>query len=142
LVNEDDLPGVPPGGVSFCGVGEIAKAHIQAFHKGRKGHNYLLGGPDTMFLDVVSMAGDILGKKVPGRASPGWLLTAVAQLYVLVATMTNKEPDLTPEGAAMITRHIECDSSKAMKELDYGHTPVRQLLTETVEWMRYKGMLG
>lgn len=142
LVNEDELPGVPPGGGAFSDVREVARAHIQAFHKGRTGHNYLLGGPDTMFIDVVQMTGDILGKKVPKQASPAWLLKLVAQVYVLAAAITRKEPDLTPEGAAMITRHINCDSSKAMEELDYRFTPVRQLLTDTCDWMRNKGLLG
>jgi nucleoside-diphosphate-sugar epimerase len=142
LVNDDDLPGVPPGGGSFSDVREVARAHIQAFQHGRKGHNYLLGGPDTMFIDVVGMAGEILGRKVPGRASPAWLLNIAAQAYVLAAAITGKEPDLTPEGSAMITRHINCDSSKAVKELDYRFTPVRQLLNDTCEWMRSKGMLN
>jgi nucleoside-diphosphate-sugar epimerase len=142
LVNDDDLPGVPPGGGAFSDVREVARAHIQAFHHGRKGHNYLLGGHDTMFIDVVGMTGDILGKKVPGRATPAWLLNIAAQAYVLAAAITGKEPDLTPEGSAMITRHIKCDSSKAIKELDYRFTPVRQLLQDTCEWMRDKGMLN
>jgi dihydroflavonol-4-reductase len=142
LVNEDNLPGVPPGGGAFADVREVARAHIQAYHHGRKGENYLLGGPDTLFLDVVKMTGDILNKKVPGRATPAWLLKLVAKVYVAVAAVTGKEPDLTPEGAALITRHIKCDSSKAIRELDYRYTPVRELLTETVNWLRTKGMLG
>jgi dihydroflavonol-4-reductase len=142
LVNENNLPGVPPGGGAFCDVREVARAHIQAFHLGRKGHNYLLGGSDTMFLDLVKMTGEILNKKVPGRATPAWILKLVAQAYVAVAAVTGKEPDLTPEGAAMITRHINCDSSKAIRELDYRYTPVHEQLTETIKWLRTKGMLG
>ena len=142
LVHENDLPGVPPGGGAFADVREVAKAHIQAFHQGRKGENYLLGGNDTLFIDVVRMTGEILGRKVPGRASPAWLLNAISQVYVLAAAITGTEPDLTPEGAAMITRHIECDSSRAVAELDYRFTPVRQLLLETTQWLRDKGMLN
>jgi nucleoside-diphosphate-sugar epimerase len=142
LVHEDDLPGVPPGGGAFSDVREVARAHIQAYHHGRRGQNYLLGGNDTMFLEVVTMAGDILGRKVPARATPGWLLKLVAQAYALAAAITGREPDLTPEGAAFITHHIQCDSSRAAKELDYRFTPVRELLTDTVDWMRNKGMLG
>ncbi len=142
LVNKNSLPGVPPGGGAFSDVREVARAHIQAFHHGRKGHNYLLGGEDTMFLDVVKMTGEILNKKVPGSASPAWLLKLAAQVYVAVAAITRSEPDLTPEGAAMIVRHIECASSKAIKELGYRFTPTRQLLIDTIDWMRSKGMLN
>ena len=55
--------------------------------------------------------------------------------------LTRQEPDLTPESAAMITRHIHCDSGKAMRELGYRFTPVRRLLEDTIEWMRQTGLL-
>jgi len=142
LVNENKLPGVPPGGGSFADVREVAAAHIQAFHKGVTGRNYLLGGPHTQFLDVIRISGEILGRNVPGKASPAWLLEMAARVYVLMSLVTGKEPDLTPEGAAMITRHIECDSTRAVEELSYRFTPVRQLLEETCQWMRGQGMLG
>lgn len=142
LVHENNLPGVPPGGGAFADVREVARAHISAFHRGRKGENYLLGGNDTLFIDVVRMTGEILGRKVPGNPSPAWLLKAVSQAYVLASALTGKEPDLTPEGVAMIIRHIECDSSRAVEELGYRFTPVRQLLVDTTQWLRDKGMLN
>ena len=43
--------------------------------------------------------------------------------------------------AAMISRHIDCDSSRAQQELAYRFTPVRQLLEETCDWMRSEGLL-
>jgi nucleoside-diphosphate-sugar epimerase len=141
LVQAGKLPGVPPGGGAFADVREVARAHIQAFEHGRNGHNYLLGGPDTMFLDLIRLTGEILQRKVPRRASPAWLLKAAGRAYVMRAALTGREPDLTPEGAAFVTRHIECDSSKAMQELDYRFTPVRQLLEDTCAWMRAEGML-
>jgi nucleoside-diphosphate-sugar epimerase len=142
LVHKNSLPGVPPGGGAFSDVREVARAHVQAYHHGRKGQNYILGGEHAMFLEVVKMTGELLGRKVPRHASPAWLLKAVAQLHVLAAAFTGAEPDLTPEGAAMITQHIECDSSRAIKELGYRFVPVQQQLTDTCDWMRSKGMLG
>ena len=141
LVYSGKLPGIPPGGGAFADVREVAKAHIQAFHRGRNGENYILGGEDTLFLDVVRMTGEILGRQVPGKASPAWLLKAAARVYVILASITGKEPDLTPEGAAIITQHIECDSSKAQEELGYRFTPVQQLLEDTCAWMRAREML-
>jgi len=142
LVQNGKLPGVPPGGGSFSDVREVARAHLRAFEHGRKGANYLLGGPDTMFIDVVRMTGEILGRKVPGKATPAWLLKAAGRAYVMLAAVTGREPDLTPEGAAFITQHINCDSSRAIDDLDYRFTPVRKLLEDTCAWMREKGMLS
>ncbi len=142
MVHRGKLPGVPPGGGAFSDVREVAKAHVEAFHRGRSGHNYLLGGHDTMFIDVVKMTGEALGRKVPRRASPAWLLRAVSRLYTLRAAIDGREPEITPEAAAMITRHIPCDSSKAQRELGYRFTPTRRLVEDTCAWMFDKGMLS
>jgi len=141
LVDSGKLPGVPPGGGAFADVREVAKAHVQAFEHGRTGHRYLLGGEDTPFLDVVRMTGELLGRPVPRRASPAWLLRGVARMNAAVAAVSGREPDLTPEAAAMITRHLHCDSGKAQRELGYRFTPIRQLLQDTIAWMRQQGAL-
>lgn len=141
LVEAGKLPGVPPGGGAFADVREVAKAHVQAFEHGRTGHRYLLGGEDTPFLDVVRMTGELLGRPVPRRASPAWLLRGVARMNAAVAAVSGREPDLTPEAAAMITRHLQCDSGKAQRELGYRFTPIRQLLQDTIAWMRQQGAL-
>ena len=63
-------------------------------------------------------------------------------MKVLGAAFTGRAPDITPEGAAMITRHIECDSSRAVAELGYRFTEPRVLLEETCAWMREVGLLS
>ena len=142
MIAQGKLPGVPPGGGSFGDVREIAKAHIRAFSVGTPGRNYLLGGTDASMLEVVQIAGELLGQKVPAKASPGWLLRAVGRVNAIVASLTGREPDLTPEGAAMITSHMQCDSSRAIEELGYGFTPIRTLLEDSCNWLREKGLLG
>lgn len=141
LVDTGKLPGVPPGGGAFADVREVARAHITAFHRGRSGANYLLGGPETAFFDVVRMTGELLGRKVPARPSPAWVLRAAGRVYAGLSLVTGKAPDLTPEGAAMITRHLHCDSTRAQDHLGYRFTPVRELLEDTCEWMRTEGLL-
>jgi dihydroflavonol-4-reductase len=142
LVDTDKLPGIPPGGGAFSDVREVARAHVQAFHHGRPGQRYLLGGENIAFLDLVRMTGEILGRKVPARASPAWLLRAMGRLYEAGSMLNKNEPDLTPESAAMITQHIDCDSSRAQRELNYRFTPPRDLLLDTISWMRENGMLS
>ena len=45
LVCARKQPGVPPGRMSFCHVDKVARAHIAAVERGRRGENYLLGAP-------------------------------------------------------------------------------------------------
>ena len=141
LVNQKKLPGVPPGGGAFADVREVARAHIAAWEHGERGANYLLGGPDIAFLELIQQVGALLQKPVPAKASPAWLLSAVARVSSGLARLTGKAPDITPEGAAMICRHLHCDSSRARDTLGYRFTPPGQLLEDTIAWMRAEGLL-
>ena len=141
LIDRGKLPGVPPGSGPFADVHEVAKAHIQAFHRGHSGEKYLLGGPVVTFLDVVRIIGDKLNKPVPGKATPAWVLKGAAWMYSMISKLTGREPDLTPESAEMITRNLLIDSSRAQQELDYRFTDVDTLLVQTIDWMRQAGLL-
>ncbi|NRB72288.1 MAG: SDR family oxidoreductase [Xanthomonadales bacterium] len=142
LVNSGKLPGVPPGSGAFADVREVARAHLAAWERGRAGENYLLGGPVLSFLELIGIMGELLNKPVPAKASPAWQLTLAARLGAALAARTGKAPDLTPEGAAMVIRHMHADSSKAQQELGYRYTPPRQLLEDTCRWMQAQGLLA
>jgi dihydroflavonol-4-reductase len=141
MVHERSLPGAPPGGGNFCDVREVARAHVQAWHRGATGQRYLLGGEFASYLQVIVLAGEMLGAPVPGKPTPSWILAAVARAKSLLAALTGKKPDLTPEEAAIITHEIRCDSGRAQRELDYRAVPLRDMVRDTIEWMTGKGLL-
>jgi dihydroflavonol-4-reductase len=131
----------PPGGGNFCDVQQVARAHIQAFHHGRRGEKYLLGGEYADFTEVVGITGKVLGKRVPHTAAPAWTMRAWGQLNAACARLTGNMPDITPESAAMVSYRMACDSGKAQRELDYCFTPIQTLIENTAEWMKTKGLL-
>ena len=141
MANQRKLLAAPPGGGNFCDVRKIAKAHIEGYHRGRKGEKYLLGGEYASFVDVVRLTGEVLGKRVPGRPAPAWIMKAWGHMNMAFSAVTGREPDITPESAAMVAYQIACDSSKAQEELNYGFTPVRTLIEDTVDWMNEKELL-
>ena len=59
----------------------------------------------------------------------------------LVSRVTGREPSITPEAAVFTCHDLRVDSSKAMRELDYGITPLDKLLSDTIAWMRQNAML-
>lgn len=141
MVATDSLPGMPPGGGAFADVREVARAHVTAYHKGTKGTHYLLGGEDVSFLAVVTLVGELLGKQVPKKSTPAWMLRTFAHFSAAVASITRKPPRITPESAAMICHHMKCESKRAKLELGYRHTPIRELVEDTVNWMRKSGLI-
>ena len=141
MISEGKLPGAPPGGGNFCDVGEVACAHVQAFHRGDTAQRYLLGGEYARYLEVIGIAGGLLQRRVPSRATATWLLSGAAHLSAAIAAVTGREPDITPEAAAIVTHSIRCDSGKAERELGYRSVPLREMIHDTIEWMRQQGML-
>jgi dihydroflavonol-4-reductase len=59
-----------------------------------------------------------------------------------VAALTRREPDITPESAAMVIYDLTCDSSKAQRELNYRFTAIPILIKDTVDWMNGNGLLS
>lgn len=141
ILNRGKLPALPPGGGSFCDVREVAAAHISAVDKGRRGEKYLLGGHFARIAEVVRMAGELMDSPVPSTVIPAWLFRLSAQFVAPLAGLRGKQPDITPEAAAMASCDIRCDSSKAMRELDYQAVPVTDMVRDTVAWMEKKGLL-
>jgi len=141
MVHQQNMPMAPPGGGNFCDVREAARAHIKAYHQGRKGEKYLLGGEYAAFADVIAITGEVLGRRVPGKPAPAWLMKVWAHVSAATAAVTGREPDVTPESAAMISYRVNCDSSKAQQELDYRFTPISDLIRDTADWMKETGLL-
>lgn len=142
MVGEGSLPGAPPGGGNFCDVREVARAHVQAWHRGTTGQRYLLGGEFASYLQVISLAGEMLAATVPRKPTPAWILAAVARVQSVLASVTGRKPEMTPEEAAIIAQEIRCDSAKAQRELDYRTVPLRDMVRDTIDWMTEKGLLA
>jgi len=141
MVSRGALPGAPPGGGNFCDVREVARAHVQAWHRGTAGQRYLLGGEFASYLEVIALAGELLHAAVPARPTPSWVLAAVARAKSVLAALTGREPDMTPEEAAIITHNIRCDSTRAQRELDYRSVPLHDMVRDTIDWMTEEGLL-
>jgi len=142
MVHERRLPGVPPGGGSFCHGAEVAAAHLAAWERGTKGANYLLGGTDATFLELVRVIGEVTGRPVPRRAMPAPLLRAFAALSALPSLVTGREPDATPEAVAIASAFMHADCTRAERELGFRTVPLRVMVEDSYRWMLAEGILA
>ena len=141
-VDAGRLPGVPPGGGSYCHAGAVAQVHVAAAERGRGGESYLLGGADATALEFVRTVGEALGRPVPKRTTPAWILGLMGRIGAWTACVTKREPRLTPEMAATISREIYADCTKARRELGYAPTDLRAMIGESVAWLASEGLLS
>lgn len=135
------LPGVPDGGGSFCHAEAVAKAHLAAVRKGRSGENYLLPGVEASFAEVIAIISELTGQPAPKRILSPLALKIVARLKTWKAALTGHEPDLTPEGVALMLNDPRIVSHKAEQDLGYRAVPLRVMLEDAYAWLRAEGVV-
>ena len=141
MVENQALPGISSGTLTHSHAGEVAKAHVSAFKKGRKGENYLLGCVDITLLELVQGIGKILGRKTPKKPLPNSLFRAVGYLYDFMGLITRKEPEVTSHIAQLLTSRHTCSSEKAIKELGYTQRTLEEMLQDNYVWLVKEGFL-
>ena len=142
LIDQNKLPGAPPGSGAFADVREIAKAQVRAFQLGKFGESYLLGGQHASFLELIQLVGKKLGRKTPKKPIPALALRLFAKMKYGVSLITRVLPDITPESACFTIHDLKVDSAKAKHELDYVETDFDLLLDDTIAWLRSEKLIG
>jgi dihydroflavonol-4-reductase len=129
------IPAAPPGAASFCHMRKVAQAHVNAFHRGRKGEHYLLGGADATMKEVATKVAEILGRPGPWGTLPGFLFRLLGRLEYGLSTYLGKEPMVTPALADILCEKVLCDSSKAIAELGYEPSSLDTMLMDCYQWL-------
>jgi nucleoside-diphosphate-sugar epimerase len=134
LLKQKKLPGVPPGAGSWCHVREVVRAHVKAATVGRAGEQWLLGGTEGSYAEVVAIMAELLAVKPP-RTLPAFMLKTVGRVSDLVSLVTKKEPDVSTGIAALLTSTWRADSSKAVRELGLVAVPLREMVVDAHRWL-------
>jgi nucleoside-diphosphate-sugar epimerase len=132
---------VPPGSCSFCHATEVAKAHIAAVERGRKGDNYLLGGADASYAELVQTLGAVTRQPLRIRTGRAFVLRTAGRVAGWLSRLTDREPVITPEAAAYLCACLICRSDKAIRELGYTPVPLPKMVEDWYEWAVVEGMI-
>jgi dihydroflavonol-4-reductase len=140
-VYRKNLPGIPPGGGSFCHAQAVARAHINAVDRGKNGERYLLGGAEASYLIFINTLQKILGREPYPKATPVWALRLVKWVNQCKGIFSNQEPTITPEKYEFLIRDVQVDDSKARIELAYPDSDLETMLRESFEWLEKENLL-
>lgn len=135
------LPAIPPGAGSFAHGPAVADAHIAAAEKGENGANYLLGGPEAPFTEIVDIVRKMANQSKGAPTAPAFAMKALAHLKTAIAVFTGKEPDITPESVAFVTAHVRIASTRAEVVLGYKPTALEPALQDAYDWLVETGAL-
>ncbi len=100
-----------------------------------KGEDFILGGENVKFGEYLDLIAEIAEVKKPrhfpmsGAMLFGWSCE-------VKASMTKKMPYITRSTITSIKYNREYSSKKAIEKLGYTITPLREALTETIEWYK------
>ena len=115
---------------------DAARGHLLAAERGRIGERYILGGGNIKLSEVLAILEDITGLSMPKTTIPYALALAVAGVSELYADwISHKPPKASLTGVQLAGAGMRLDSQKAITELGYSPTPLREALSEAVAWL-------
>lgn len=132
----------PPGAGAFVHVEDVADAMIAAFHRGRQGHNYLLGGVNASYLEFALLCAARFGRSFPAEPRDAGSILDEARALEAEAAATGKRPWLTIDTALVLCATLEVDSSKAVRELGFRIRPLAELADATIAWLHVAGLIN
>lgn len=121
-------------------VRDVAHGHILAAQRGRPGERYILGNENLTLGDLLLLLEEITGLAMPKLRIPHWLALMVGVCSELAADyITHKPPKAPLTGVRLAGRSMFFESDKAINELGFRQSPLRQALTDQIEWLVKEG---
>jgi dihydroflavonol-4-reductase len=135
------MPAYVDTGLNIVHVDDVAAGHLLAFHRGRPGERYILGGQDMTLREILFEISRLTGRKPPRVRLPMGVVLPIAYVAEAVARVTGRPGRVTLEGVRMSRKHMFFSSDKARRELGYGWRPPTEALRDAIAWLREQGSL-
>lgn len=135
-----NFPAYMETGMNLVDVHDVARGHLLAFEKGRRGERYILGGENLTLKQILDVLGELTGLPSPTMKVPHSVAMAFAAFdQTFNGYIRNKEPRATIDEVRMGRKFMWVDSAKAEQELGYMHGPAREALKRAAQWFIEKG---
>ena len=117
-------------------VRDIAKGHLLAMDKGKKGRSYILGGLDNISMrQFLELCLKVSSRKVPLIKLPNQIMRAIGLGMQLNSIfISRKAPLLTYESVLASEMGLAADCSRAINELGYSCRPLDQSIKDALNW--------
>jgi len=135
------MPAYVDTGLNIVHVDDVAAGHLMAFHRGRNGERYILGGTDMTLRQILEYISQFVGRKPPRVRLPYAAVLPMAYIAEAVARVTGHSGRLTLEGVRMSRKLMFFSSAKAASELGYRWRPPAAAFDDAVGWFRKSGLL-
>jgi dihydroflavonol-4-reductase len=126
--------------VNFADVRDIARGHVLAAERGRRGESYLLGARDMTLAELARAALAVIGARRVVVEAPYRAARVVARGAQAWADRVSRRPPLlTPASVAIAELGLAADCAKAVRELGMPQTPIEVALRDALAWFSRHG---
>jgi dihydroflavonol-4-reductase len=136
------MPAYVDTGLNIVHVDDVASGHLLAFHRGRVGERYILGGQDMTLREILVEIARLTGRKPPNVRLPAGLVMPIAYVAEGFARVTGRSTRITVEGVRMARKRMFFSSAKAVEELGYQWRAPTLAFADAITWFREQGLLG
>jgi len=142
----DFLRGRMPAYVDTCltlvDVDDVAAGHLLAARYGRIGERYILGGDVLTLKEMLDLLADVAALPRVRWRIPHAVALAWGYVDAVRGTLDRRyEPVATPTSARLSRRRESFTSRKAVRELGFPQTPIREALRKAVDYYRAAGVV-
>ncbi len=125
-----------PTRICYAFVDDVAEGHLLALERGVAGRGYILGGENVTQDELFTLLHELTGIPPPRRAIPFWMAEAAGRGQRAWARMGGAPPAFTDGAIATFRYHWAYSSSRAIGEIGYRVTALREGLRRTLQALR------
>lgn len=117
---------------NYCYIGDVVNGHILAMKKGLAGENYILGGENISY-------GQLLQSVTTYAATKNHIIkipVPILKVIAFISRLINKNTELTPAMITRFAKHRLLNSEKAKNKLGYRITPFEEGIKSTVDFLK------
>ena len=126
-------------GLNFIDVRDVARGHLLALEKGKKGDRYILGNENLTLKAFLDKLANITGLTAPQKNVPLWLPASVAWIDENLLAPLGKTPSIPLDGVRMSEQIMYYDASKAVRELGLPQSSITIAIKDAVDWFVSRG---
>jgi len=135
------MPALVDGGFNWVDVRDVVQGALCAEKKGKTGERYLLSGTWAHIRDFASIVEEISGIRKPVMCTPMWLAHIGAPFVGAYCKLAGKRPLYTHESLKTLCHHRHITNEKARNELGYNPRPLKETISDTIDWFREHDMI-
>jgi dihydroflavonol-4-reductase len=135
------MPAYVDTGLNVVHVDDVAAGHLLAFHRGRIGERYVLGGQDMSLKQILDEVARLVGRAPPRVRLPHAVVMPIAYLAEGFTRVFGGSSRITVEGVRMSRKLMFFSSAKAQRELGYHWRAPAAALADAVKWFEARGLL-